>query len=178
VADLARRAVLAAGAALPLVAVTGCGIRVLSAPPKQGPAIAGLRSAIAAEQLLISKYQAVLGDLGGASSGALSALLTGLLAEHRAHLDQLRRRLVVPAGSAAASASPGESASAAPAGAGQVPTGSAAAIAFLAAAERGASAALLRRLPSAPSSLAQLYASIAASEATHVPVLRAAERTA
>jgi hypothetical protein len=195
-ADLTRRVVLASAAALPLVAVSGCGIRVVNAPPKPAPAVTGLHSAIAAEELLISRYQAALSHLAaGASSRrsrALTAVLTALLAEHRAHLGQLQPRLIVPPGSAAARAFASESASApasasgsasgsASAGAArndQVPTAPAAMIAFLATAERDASAVLLRRLRGAPSSLAQLYASIAASEATHVPVLRAAGRTA
>jgi hypothetical protein len=178
-----------------LLAVSGCGIRVVAAPPKPAPAVTGLHDAIAAEELLISRYQAALSHLeaggadsagsgsagsGAGGSGALTAVLTALLAEHRAHLGQLKPRLIVPPGSAAAKAlaSAPASASPGPAGDGQVPTAPAAVIAFLAAAERDASAALLRRLRGAPSSLAQLYASIAASEATHVPVLRAAGRTA
>jgi len=51
----------------------------------------------------------------------------------------------------------------------------AAALAQLRAAEQGAVATLMGRLNGAPASLAQLYASIAASEATHATVLTAAE---
>ena len=188
-ADLTRRVVLAGAAALPLIAVSGCGIRVVAAPPKPAPAVTGLHEAIAAEELLIDRYQTAMTHLGGSGSssggaGAITAVLTVLLAEHREHLGQLQPRLIVPPGSAAAkafasaSASASGSASAGRAGDAQVPTAPAAVIAFLAAAERDASAVLLQRLRGAPSSLAQLYASIAASEATHVPVLRAAGRTA
>jgi hypothetical protein len=52
-----------------------------------------------------------------------------------------------------------------------VPTAPAAAVAFLRAAEQAAAASMLDRLRGAPASLAQLFASISASEATHVPVL-------
>jgi hypothetical protein len=182
-ADLTRRVVLAGAAALPLVAVSGCDIRVVTAPPKPAPAVAGLHDAIAAEELLISRYQTAMSHLsaagaGSGGSGALTGVLATLLAEHRAHLGQLQPRLIVAPGSAAAKAFASGSAAAGAAATGQVPTAPAAVIAFLAAAERDASAALLHRLRGAPSSLAQLYASIAASEATHVPVLRAAGRTA
>jgi hypothetical protein len=171
-----RRVMLAAAATLPLAAVSGCGgVDVLAAPPSPAPDVTVLREAIAAEQLLITWYTAVLRDArnaggtpAGGSPAALTAVLEPLLAEHRAHLSQLRSRLVVPAGSAA-SPSPTPRA-ATPA----VPGASSAGVAFLRAAEQAAAAAMLDRLRSAPGSLAQLFASISASEATHVPVLDAA----
>jgi hypothetical protein len=55
-----------------------------------------------------------------------------------------------------------------------LPAGQAAALDFLQAAEDSAATALLRSLPAVPSSLAQLLASVAASESTHVAVLRSA----
>ena len=149
------------------------GVDVLGAPPSPAPDVTVLREAIAAEQLLITWYTAVLRDARNAggipadgSPTALAAVLEPLLAEHRAHLAQLRSRLVVPAGSAA-SPPPSRRAAAAPA----VPG---AGVAFLRAAEQAAAAAMLDRLRGAPGSLAQLFASISASEATHVPVLDAA----
>jgi hypothetical protein len=171
-----RRVMLAAAAMLPLAAVSGCdGVDVLSAPPSRAPDVTTLQEAIAAEQLLITWYTAVLRDAGtagataaGGSSTALTAVLEPLLTEHRAHLAQLRSRLVVPAGSAA-SPSPSRRAPA-PAG----PGAGSAGVAFLGAAEQAAATAMLDRLRSAPGSLAQLFASISASEATHVPVLDAA----
>jgi hypothetical protein len=182
-AGLTRRAVIAAVAALPLVAVSGCGAAdVLARPPSPAPGVGLLRAAIAAEQLMITRYVAVLRDLGnhGAGAGAgtagsgsptvLTAALEPLLGEHRAHLAQLRSRLIVPAGSA--SPSPSRRAAGMPA----VPTAPAAAVAFLRAAEQAAAAAMLDRLRGAPASLAQLFASISASEATHVPVLDSAVR--
>jgi hypothetical protein len=175
--------VIAAAAVLPLVAVAGCdGADVLASPPSLAPGVGLLRAAIAAEQLMITRYAVVLRDLrnrgaeagaGTAGSGsptALTAALEPLLAEHRAHLTQLRSRLIAPAGSA--SPSPSRRAAGRPA----VPTAPAAAVAFLRAAEQAATAAMLDWLRSAPASLAQLFASISASEATHMPVLDSAVR--
>jgi hypothetical protein len=166
-----RRVMLAAAVMLPVAAVSGCdGVDVLAAPPSPAPDVTVLREAIAAEQLLITWYAAVLRDAGkaGGSPAGLTAVLEPLLAEHREHLSQLKSRLVIPAGSAA-SPSPTRRA-ATPAG----PGAGSAGVAFLRAAEQAAAAAMLDRLRSAPGSLAQLYASISASEATHVPVLDAA----
>jgi hypothetical protein len=167
-----RRAMLAATAAsLPLLAVSGCkGVGALATPPRPAPDVAVLRAAIAAEEIMIARYDAVI-----ARSAGLAASLRPLRAEHRAHLAQLRSRLIVPPGSAAAAArSPSPSPSGqppqSPSG---VPAGHAAAISFLQAAERAAAADLLRRLAAVPPSLAQLMASVAASEATHVDALAA-----
>jgi hypothetical protein len=170
-----RRVMLAAAAMLPLAAVSGCdGVDVLAAPPSPAADVTMLREAIAAEQLLITWYAAVLRDAGkaggtpaGGSPTTLTAVLEPLLAEHRAHLAQLRSRLVVPAGSAAGP-SPSRRA-AAPV----VPGAGSAGVAFLRAAEQAAATDMLDRLRKAPGSLAQLFASISASEATHVPVLDA-----
>ncbi len=167
-ADPTRRVVLAAAALLPLAAASGCGsVDVLATPPSEGPAVRLLRSAIVAEQTMIAHYGTVMrGAHGGGAD--LTAELEPLLAEHRAHLAQLQSRLVIPAGSSAsAPPSPSGRAATAPA----VPTAPAAAVAFLKNAEQAAATALLTRLVTAPSSLAQLFASISASEATHVPVL-------
>ena len=72
-----RRVVLAAAATLPLAAASGCGgVNVLAAPPRPAPDVALLRSAIAAEQLLIARYVNVLSDAGnpgGATSAARRA---------------------------------------------------------------------------------------------------------
>jgi hypothetical protein len=179
-----RRLVLAAVAALPLATVGGCaGPDVLATPPKPAPDVGVLRSAIAAEQLMVDRYTAALGrsraaGAAGASAGggwppALTAALQPLLAQHQAHLAQLRSRLVVPAGSRDA----GLASSRPPASAGGqplVPAAPGEAVAFLRRAEQAAAAALADGLLRVPGSLAQLFASISASEATHVPVLEAA----
>jgi Ferritin-like domain len=174
-ADPTRRAVIAAAASLPLVAVTGCsGINVLASPPSPAPDVGLLREAITSEQLMVTWYSEVLRNTGSASGSAagLTAALEPLLTEHRAHLAQLRSRLIVPAGSA--SPSPSHKAPVAPV----VPTAAAAAVAFLHSAEQAAATAMLDRLPGASPSLAQLFASISASEATHVPALTEAARDA
>jgi hypothetical protein len=175
VADPARRALIAAAAALPLVAVSGCnGVDVVLASPPRQPADVGLlQAAIAAEQLLVTQYAAVLRGLTSSGAGApaaLTAALEPLLGQHRAHLAELRSRLIVPAGGA--SPSPSARATRAPA----VAAAPAAAVAFLRAAEQAAAAAMLGLLPGASGSLAQLFASISASEATHVPALDDAVR--
>src|SRR6266568_2869131 len=156
-ADRSRRAVLAAAAAsLPLLAVAGCkGIGALATPPRPAPDVALLRAAIA-------------------RSPGLAAGLRPLRAEHRLHLAEFRSRLIVPPGSAAASAaSPAPASSGASPGASGAPARTAAAISFLQGAERVAAAELLRRLTAVSPSLAQLMASVAASEATHVAALAA-----
>ncbi|HJZ28684.1 MAG TPA: hypothetical protein VJ370_20575, partial [Streptosporangiaceae bacterium] len=84
----------------------------------------------------------------------------GLLAQHRQHLAHLQARLVLP------SPSPTPSASASRSAAPRRTT-----IAQLRAAERASATDLVRRLVSVPPALAQLFASIAASDATHVAAL-------
>jgi len=168
-----RRAVLAAAAALPLAAVSGCqGLGVLGTPPPPAPDVVLLQAAIAAEKLMVARYASAL-RLARAWPGAAAQALRPLQAEHQAHLAQLQSRLVVPRGSAA-SASPSGHATAPPA----VPTTPTAAIAFLTTAEQAAAVAMLGRLTNAPAALAQLFASISASEATHVPVLDRAGQAA
>jgi hypothetical protein len=148
VADRTRRGVLAAAASLPLLAVSGCkGVGALAPPPRPGPDVRVLRAAIAAEEAMIARYGTAITRFPG-----LAKTLAGLRAEHRLHLAELRTRLVIPPGS------PYRSGFTSPS---PRPAGSAA-------------AALLRGLPAVPPSLAQLLASVAASESTHVAVLRSA----
>jgi hypothetical protein len=170
VADRTRRGVLAAAASLPLLAVTGCkGPRALQTPPEPGPEVILLRTAIAAEETMIARYGAAITRFPG-----LARTLTELRAEHRLHLAELRGRLVIPAGSPYrrfASPAPGGGG---PPGAAVLPADQAAALSALESAEAGAAAALLHGLTAAPPSLAQLLASMAASETTHAAVLRSA----
>jgi hypothetical protein len=170
-ADPTRRVVLAVSAALPLL-LTGCkGLGVLASPPRPPPDVTLLQDAIRAEELMIARYGAAIRALRG-SQPALVSVLLPLLAQHDAHLAQLRSRLIVPASAApSASLAPRQPASALPAGPQQ-------AVAYLQAAEHDWAARLLHQLLSAPPSLAQLLASISASEATHVPALAAAGRSA
>jgi hypothetical protein len=168
-----RRAVLAASAAAAGALVTGCrGVQALGTPPPPSPEVRLLRAAIAAEQLLIARYRVALKQAAGQGGHAAVAGLTAIAAEHAAHLAQLSARLVIPPGSALAR-EPKPSA-----GPAALPSGLTSAIAELAADEQAAAGRLSGQLLAAPGSLAQLLASIAASEATHVPVLHALGRPA
>ena len=171
----------AAAAALPTLLVTAAcrssevfaGPDPLAGRPALAPDVITLQAVIAADQALIALYQdAVHGDLRGTppTTGRVG-LLEGLLAQHRQHLGQLQARLVLPPGAPSpqvpASGSP--SASAAGTASGSAP--GRVTIARLRAAERASAADLVRRLVTMPPALAQLLASIAASDATHVAAL-------
>jgi hypothetical protein len=161
---LPRRRVLAASAAaLPaLLATAGCrssdafaGPDPLAGRPALSPDVITLQEVITAERAMIALYQAAVnGDTQTARA------LEGLLAQHRQHLGRLQARLVLPPGWGSASPSP--SSSRAPARV---------TIAQLRAAERASATDLVRRLVSVPPALAQLFASIAACDATHAVVL-------
>ena len=132
---------------------------MLSAPPTVSPQTQTLLHAVTAELNLIWIYNKAM----AAYSGLIPALAP-LRAEHEAHLTQLRSRVIEPPGKRVP-----DTVTKSPAlGATQ-----AAALAQLRAAEQAAVKAMMSRLNGAPPSLAQLYASIAASEATHVSVLSA-----
>jgi Ferritin-like domain len=164
-----RRAVLAASAAAVPLLVSACrGVQVLGTPPGTAPDVRLLRSAIAAERLMVARYRAAVAEASPAAHPAV-ATLTGILAEHEQHLAQLNARLVVPEGSASKSP-PAAAAS------GSLPAGLANALLALETAEQDASDTLASQLLRVPPSLAQLMASISASEATHVPVLRSLGR--
>jgi hypothetical protein len=172
-ADPTRRVVLAASAALPLL-VAGCrGTQVLGTPPQPSAATRRLRAAISAEMLMVARYQRVIALLAqgrAAASGsgpAARATLAGLLAEHQDHLRLLRSRLI-PGSPQAAGGEPLPAAAAT-----GVPAAPGPAIRYLGRAEQAASDQLLSDVLLVPASLAQLFASISASEATHVPVLAA-----
>ncbi len=159
-----RRTVLAASAAAVPLLLTGCrGVEVLGAPPPLAPDVRLLRSAIEAERLMVSRYREAVAQAGSQGHPIVSAL-TGIMAEHEQHLAQLTARLVVPAGST--SRLPPATGANAP-----LPAGLAAALAALETAELDRSNTLASQLLRVPPSLAQLMASISASEATHVPVL-------
>jgi len=171
-----RRLLAASAAALPaLLAIAGCrssevfaGPDPLAGRPTLSPDVMTLQAVIAAEQAIIALYQvAVRGDSRptGRARG-----LEGLLAQHRQHLGQLVARLILPPGEPSASFSPSTSPSALPTtgpttGPGRVT------IAQLRAAERASATNLVRRLVTVPPDLAQLFASIAASDATHLDAL-------
>jgi hypothetical protein len=158
-----RRLLGASMTMLPLLAAASCGVPdPLAGPPSPSRDVRTLRASISAEQALVDVYRKVLGMHPG-----LSASLRPFLTHHEDHLAQLRSRLIVPPHAAASpSASPSVSAP-------QLPASAGAAVLLLGNAERGAAAAQVRRLASATPSLAQLLASIAASEATHAVALSA-----
>jgi hypothetical protein len=163
VREATRRGVLAAAVSLPLAAAGCKGIGALGTPPRPQPDVAVVRDAIDGETLMISRYNAVL-----AAVPALAGPLGPLLQQHHEHLARLRARLIEPNPASRPERSPAVTAS--PAGV-QVPGTPAAARAYLRRAERAAAQTLLGRLTAAPPSLAQLLASIAASEATHALLL-------
>lgn len=165
-----RRALLAASAAAVPILISGCrGVQVLGAPPPPAPEVRLLRAAIIAEQLMVSRYHAILA--GPAANAAAAAKLAGLLAEHEQHLAQLKSRLIIPPGSA-------QSRGLAAVGSGGLNLDLPDSLGALSADEHAASQRLATELLTAPPALAQLLASISASEATHVPVLDQLRRTA
>jgi hypothetical protein len=158
---LSRRQLLAASPALSLfLALSGCkGPPVLSAPPTVSPGTQMLLHSVTAELNLIWLY-----DTAIAAHSGLTPVLAPLRAEHEAHRQQLSSRVIEPPGKHVAAA-----VTARPAlGATQQ-----AVLAQLRQAEQAAVKTLMSRLGGASPSLAQLYASVAASEATHASVLSA-----
>ena len=158
---LSRRQLLAASPTLPLfLTLSACkGPAVLNAPPHLSQQTQVLLRAVAAEQNLIWIYANVMSVYSG-----LAATLAPLRAEHEAHLAQLRARVIEP---------PGKQVQATATERPAVAATQAAALEQLRAAEQAAVTAQMDRLAAAPASLAQLYASIAACESTHVSVLGA-----
>jgi hypothetical protein len=179
-----RRLLLASATALPLLLATaGCqssslfaGPDPLAGRPPLRHDVLTLQAVIAAEENLINLYRtAINGDSATAPQDARSRTLRPLLAQHEQHLARLRARLIEPPGttatpSASRAASTGSPAAstgspAASTGPGRVTTSR------LRAAERASAASLVQRLATVEPALAQLFASIAASDATHVTVL-------
>ena len=165
--------VLASAAALPvLLGTASCrsedlftGPDPLAGPPPPAPDVVTLQAVIAAEHTMIRLYLAAI-DAG--SAPARAHRLEPLLAEHEQHLARLQARLFVPAGAQAspsASAGAADAAGAAGAARGRVT------ISRLRAAERASAAGLVQRLGPVEPALAQLFASIAASDVTHVMAL-------
>jgi hypothetical protein len=157
---LSRRQLLAASpTTLPLfLALTACkGPAVLSGPPPVPAQTQTLLRAVTAELNLIWIYNKTMAEYSG-----LQSTLAPLLAEHQAHLARLRARVIEPPAKQTPSAVTARPAVAAT---------SAGALAQLKDAEQAAVTAQLGRLAGASPSLAQLYASIATSEATHATAL-------
>jgi len=164
---LSRRRVLAVSTMMLPLAATSCSVPdLLRPPPGLSASVRTLRASVTAEQALIGTYQHVI-----AAYPALAAMLRPFLAQHEDHLAQLKSRLIIPP-HVTAPPLPAPSAAAAPAGSAR------AALSLLEGAERAAAASQLARLSTAPPAQAQLYASIAASEATHAVALAALSQEA
>jgi hypothetical protein len=169
-----RRLLIASATTLPLMfATAGCrsadvfaGPDPLGGPPPLARETVVLQATIAAEQRLIGLYESVLAAPRRSGSGAV---LGSLLAQHRQHLVELKGWLIVPPG-VSASRSPSVTASPSP----SASVGGTDPIALLRAAERESAAMLVRQLAAVQPALAQLFASIAASDATHVTALASA----
>jgi hypothetical protein len=168
-----RRALIASAALPLLLAVAGCrssdafaGPDPLAGRPPLGHDVLTLRTVIAAEESLIALYRTAIGaDQAGATR---LRTLRPLLSQHEQHLAQLKAMLVVPPGTSPAPAHP--AASATPSATAR-PRPARVSTARLRAAERASAASLVRQLGAMPPALAQLFASIAASDATHVTAL-------
>jgi hypothetical protein len=164
---LPRRQVLAASTTtLPLFMALGS-LGTLSAcaghpnplkgPPPLSADVRRLLDAAGAEENLVYLYKKTI-----ATYSPLAPQLSPLLADHEAHLRQLEALIVEP---------PGRVRTVRPTRRPAIAATRAAAVTALRAAEHAAITTQLRRLTSAPPSQAQLYASIAASEAVHLGIL-------
>ncbi len=167
---------VASAVALPLLlGSAGCrssdaftGPDPLAGRPPLGHDVLTLQAVIAAEENMIDLYRrAISGDspIRGASR---ARTLRSLLAQHEQHLVRLKARLILPRGVWGDGQSPHAQGGS---GGGRPPRGKTVGVAQLRAAERASAADLVQRLATAPPALAQLLASIAASDATHVTAL-------
>lgn len=164
---------VASAAALPLLLGTaGCrssdaftGPDPLAGRPPLGHDVLTLQAVITAEENMIDLYRVAIGGGPGKQGAAQARTLRSLLVQHEQHLVQLKARLIVPPGTSA-SPSPSSGRTASPS-----PRASTISTARLRAAERASAADLVQRLATVPPALAQLFASIAASDATHVTAL-------
>ena len=174
VSGLSRRALLTgAAAALPVVLTACKGVQALGTPPPPAPDVRTLEAAIAGERAMVARYAEAVRQVRSGADTAVMRVLASIQGQHAQHLDQLESRLTKPGG-ASPSPSPSASASATPAGSAAPSLSSV--LSGLETAESAASDRYIARLGGLPPSLAQLFASIAASEATHVPYLHDARR--
>ncbi len=151
--------------------LAGCkGLAALGPPPKPGADVGTLERAIAAEDEMVRLYRAAVTALAG--QPRVAEVVGDVLAEHEAHLRRLRARLIVPRGrpSASPGARPGSGLRPMPSlpAAGTPPRQI---IAGLVSAENAAAARLTGQLLTMPPAVAQLMASIGASEAGHAALL-------
>ena len=158
----------ASAAALPLLVSACKGVQALGTPPPPPAAVRALEAAISAESAMIASYASALKQL---TAGAYTSA-RAVQAEHLAHLAELKSRLIEPPGARPSPVNPPPGHPSLTSGA----THARAVLGELETAEKAASDRLIGELGGLPPSLAQLFASIAASEATHVEYLRAARR--
>ncbi|GAB2807644.1 hypothetical protein GCM10022221_01140 [Actinocorallia aurea] len=156
--SLSRRSLLAAAG------LAGAGLATACAAPDlvPEPDVAVLLGAIADEENLISLYEktaSVLGDLPEACTKAL--------ADHRSHLEVLRKHYLPGTGGVTATPSATTSATA-PA---EPPADRASALALLRRTERAAAATRLKDVPAVSPGMSQLLASIGACETGHATAL-------
>lgn len=160
-AEPPRRSIVAAAAAGSLV-LAGCrGLDALGPPPRPAADVDALNRAMAAEELMVRLHHSALTALAGQPQAV--SVVTSVLADHDKHLARLRSRLIVPPGRAL----PGLRSSPPP----SLPAGPRLVIAALESAERAAAARLMAELVGMPPAVAQLMASIGASEAGHAALL-------
>jgi hypothetical protein len=170
-AEPTRRALIAAAAvgSLGLAGtLTGCqGITALGPVPQVSPDVVTLEHVISAEEAMVAIYQAAVNQLGNTSitsgNGSDAQVVAAIHTEHVEHLRQLRARLILPP--RYAKSKPGARPHPVPP---NLPADTKAVIATLAGHERSAAARLTNELIAVPPALAQLMASIAASESAHV----------
>lgn len=165
---ITRRAVLSASAlAAASLATAGCAtFNAATAAARVPPDVTVLRAVTVAKIDMIARYTAAISAYPRLRPG-----LGPLLADHQAHLAELRRRLMEPPHPAPGLSLPAARPGASPAAA--VPSGEPAAVSALAGMERAAADRHVAQLRSVTPSLAQLFASIAACEAAHVALLAA-----
>jgi hypothetical protein len=155
--------------------LAGCkGITALGPIPAIAPDVVMLEHAIAAEEAMVDRYAAarrLVGGTGSASAAkaasAAASVIAAIGAEHESHLRQLRAKLILPPRLAKTKIRPGREP-------GPLPDELTGVLAALAADERAAVTRLTTGLLAAPAALAQLMASISASEAAHIVFLRRA----
>ena len=160
--DLRRRSVLAAAAAGLLLVAVGEGVGGLSTPPTPAPDVVVLRGAIRTEQALIARYRMAMAGVARPGRDARPAARPAPRAPGQAHVHAHRavQPRCHPAGLPLGL------------GAGRPGPPPAATLAALEADETAAASSLAGPLTLAPPALAQLLASIAASEASHALLLR------
>jgi hypothetical protein len=169
-----RRVLVASAVALPLLlGSAGCrssdaftGPDPLAGRPPLGHDVVTLQAVIAAEENMIDLYRTATSGDSPIRGVSQARTLRSLLAQHEQHLVRLKARLVVPPGMPSSSPSPSSGGRPSPS-----PPSARVRVAQLQAAERASAADLVQRLATAPPALAQLLASIAASDATHVTAL-------